>query len=347
MAKPNIERIEGESEADYRRRYHRAWEIEDRRSRGIGPKRKPSGPCSVEGCHRPDEIKGMCGNHYRADRVQRRKAAGIVETDKQSHPLYSTWMERKVRRGLCSAWLDFATFTEAIGTRPSPNHVLVPLIPHELYGPGNWEWREQIKRESGETLKAFNARKWQAQKKKRPDMDIRRGLARTYGIDEEQYLRMHADQGGVCAICGNPETKIDKRRNKPKNLAVDHCHRTMYARDLLCSSCNSALGMVKDSPDVLRAMAVYAERWADAPATSRTLGRPPRLSASGHKFTILETEWGPLPLQEAAKRAGLKPGTVDSRLRMGWPASKVLQPLRRPSWRNKPLGASVLTIGGQ
>lgn len=333
MAKVNIERLPGESEADFKRRYHRAWEDQDRRAKGIQPKRKPDGPCGRAGCERPAEIKGMCGNHYRIDRIQRRKAAGIVETGKRSHPLYSTWLERKHRKGLCVAWLDFAAFTEAVGERPSPNHALARLVQHELYGPENWEWREQIRRGETETVTEFNARKWQAQKVKRPDFDIRRGLIRKYGIDEEQYLRMHQEQDGCCAICGKPETKIDKRRGKPKNLSVDHCHQTMYARDLLCFSCNAALGLVGDSASTLQAMVAYVEKWADAPATTQALGRPPRLTSAGQKLTILETQWGPLPLQEAARRAALKPGTVESRLRKGWPMDKLLQPLRRPPWR--------------
>ena len=72
MAKVNITRNEGESEADFRRRYHRAWEDQDRRAKGIPRKAKPSGPCSVEGCDRAAELKGMCGKHYRAEWMKKR-----------------------------------------------------------------------------------------------------------------------------------------------------------------------------------------------------------------------------------------------------------------------------------
>lgn len=336
MAKVNIERLPGESDGDFRRRYHRVWEDQDRRARGIEPKKKHEGPCSRDGCENPAEIKGMCGKHYRTERSRQRRAAGIHETDKHSHPLYSTWMERKHRKGLCEAWLDFDVFTEAVGERPTPNHFLARRVYHDPYGPENWEWKEHIRREPGESDKSFNARKWQAQKKRRPDMDVRRGLIRDFGIDEAQYQKMHADQGGMCAICGCPETSIDGRRGKPRNLSVDHCHITLYARDLLCQPCNTAIGMAKESPEIMRSMIAYVEKWKDAVATSKALGRPPRLEAKGHHITILDTEWGPLPLQEAAKRVGLKPGTVDSRIQKGWPMDKVLLPLRRPSYRNKP-----------
>lgn len=67
---------------------------------------------------------------------------------------------------------------------------------------------------------------------------------------------MEEEQGGVCAICGNPET--DKRNHR---LAVDHCHETDKIRGLLCKSCNIGLGMFKDNTNNLtRAVAYLRER---------------------------------------------------------------------------------------
>lgn len=77
-------------------------------------------------------------------------------------------------------------------------------------------------------------------------------LKREYGITPEQYDRMHAEQGGVCAICG------DQQRGRA--LDVDHDHVTGAVRGLLCSGCNQTLGKMKDSPDLLRAAAAYLER---------------------------------------------------------------------------------------
>lgn len=59
-----------------------------------------------------------------------------------------------------------------------------------------------------------------------------------------------------CA-CG---AKKLKRANKCRNCAdVDHCHTTGKFRDLLCSNCNSGLGLLKDNPDILRKAALYVE----------------------------------------------------------------------------------------
>lgn len=47
-------------------------------------------------------------------------------------------------------------------------------------------------------------------------------------------------------------------------LSIDHCHRTGAVRGLLCTACNSWLGVIDDDPAaVARAMA-YLERAADA-----------------------------------------------------------------------------------
>jgi hypothetical protein len=56
------------------------------------------------------------------------------------------------------------------------------------------------------------------------------------------YNELHDRQSGLCAICGNPEVKIDPQQGKPCVLAVDHCHKTGYVRGLLCFRCNTNLG---------------------------------------------------------------------------------------------------------
>lgn len=55
-------------------------------------------------------------------------------------------------------------------------------------------------------------------------------------IIEAQEFR----KGKSCAICGATES-----------LCVDHCHSTMIIRGVLCSRCNSGLGMFRDDPELL------------------------------------------------------------------------------------------------
>lgn len=64
-----------------------------------------------------------------------------------------------------------------------------------------------------------------------------------------------AQQNGKCAICRNASTG----RKKSGRLAIDHCHSTGKVRGLLCHRCNTMLGQSKDSPEILRAAALYLE----------------------------------------------------------------------------------------
>ena len=85
-----------------------------------------------------------------------------------------------------------------------------------------------------------------------PDYDANRWLLRKFGITLDEYESMLESQGGVCAICKQPE-----RGNRAKRLAVDHCHETGVIRGLLCQSCNRALGLFKDDVDLLNAAINY------------------------------------------------------------------------------------------
>jgi hypothetical protein len=60
-------------------------------------------------------------------------------------------------------------------------------------------------------------------------------------------------QGNACGICG-----LDMGKGKGRH--VDHCHATGNVRTLLCHLCNITLGMARDDPALLRAMADYVER---------------------------------------------------------------------------------------
>lgn len=79
-----------------------------------------------------------------------------------------------------------------------------------------------------------SARDWFANNPERVAARARRKNLRQYGLTEASYAAMLAAQGGVCAICREPQ---DFRA-----LAVDHCHTTGRVRALLCCDCNLRLG---------------------------------------------------------------------------------------------------------
>lgn len=67
---------------------------------------------------------------------------------------------------------------------------------------------------------------------------------RNLGVTQAQYMKMHKAQQGRCGIC---HKRLRSRRYKA--FAVDHCHKTGKIRGLLCTNCNTAIGLLKDDPE--------------------------------------------------------------------------------------------------
>lgn len=73
-----------------------------------------------------------------------------------------------------------------------------------------------------------------------------------YGMLPGSYERILKAQGGGCAIC----------HTEPEDnniLTVDHNHTTGAVRGILCGTCNSMLGMAKESHIILANAAKYLE----------------------------------------------------------------------------------------
>jgi hypothetical protein len=73
---------------------------------------------------------------------------------------------------------------------------------------------------------------------------------------------MFVSQGGLCAICGKPESKKDKRTGKIKRLCVDHNHSTGQVRQLLCAQHNLAIGNIQEDPKIAIKLAEYLIQWS-------------------------------------------------------------------------------------
>ena len=75
-----------------------------------------------------------------------------------------------------------------------------------------------------------------------------------YGISGDQYRyeywRLFEMQDGKCAVC-----KQDKK------LVLDHDHRTGKIRALLCTNCNTAVGLMKENPDFVQGLLNYAKSY--------------------------------------------------------------------------------------
>ena len=89
---------------------------------------------------------------------------------------------------------------------------------------------------------------------------------RKYGIGPAEYGLLYERQGGCCLIC--------RRFDRP--LVVDHCHDSGLVRGLLCSQCNSAIGLLGESIEVIgRAIEYVAMAESIRRAHARSL--PPTL----------------------------------------------------------------------
>lgn len=74
-------------------------------------------------------------------------------------------------------------------------------------------------------------------------------------ITAEQYLKMYADQGGCCYLCGKSELELTYK------LSLDHCHETGQIRGLLCMNCNVGLGNFQDNTEILRKAIEYLDKY--------------------------------------------------------------------------------------
>lgn len=81
-------------------------------------------------------------------------------------------------------------------------------------------------------------------------------LKKKFGMTIQQFEEMVMAQDGTCAICKQP-CRIRSR------LSVDHDHETGKIRGLLCSSCNSAIGLFLENPVALRRAAEYLEKYKE------------------------------------------------------------------------------------
>lgn len=103
-------------------------------------------------------------------------------------------------------------------------------------------------RKDRNTSEAYNS---EEKKKARFISNKKYVLKRTYNITLEQFEEMKEQQNWCCYICGIQNVLLKS------GLMIDHDHITKKVRKLLCTYCNSALGMVGENIYTLEKMINY------------------------------------------------------------------------------------------
>jgi Recombination endonuclease VII len=87
---------------------------------------------------------------------------------------------------------------------------------------------------------------------------LKRMLKHRYNLSYEKYLQIYNEQNGCCAICKTP-----KKLGGKKGLLIDHNHKTMEIRGLLCTNCNNGIGKFKDSIELMKNAIDYCSRFTN------------------------------------------------------------------------------------
>lgn len=80
-----------------------------------------------------------------------------------------------------------------------------------------------------------------------------------YGISFEDFEEMKERQNNLCAIC--------KTKTYEKELNIDHCHATGKIRGLLCTKCNTGIGLFCDDINLLKNVITYLNENQDTETT--------------------------------------------------------------------------------
>src|SRR5690606_35285379 len=122
---------------------------------------------------------------------------------------------------------------------------------------------EHLRKRNDESNREWWARKRAKRIELNPTLESDRNIKRKYGLTREDYNKKIESQNFKCEICGEKETEIDGRTNKPVLLAVDHNHKTGKIRDLLCWRCTSTIGRINEDLELTDKMKAYLIKHLD------------------------------------------------------------------------------------
>lgn len=216
--------------------------------------------CSVISCKAPQCAKQLCEKHYK--RLKRHGTTSdevgkkiINEENISKHPLYNTWRSiTRLNKGLliCDEWKKFENFIKDAGEKPQDAYALKRIDTLKKYAKDNVRWALKNRDLTSRQSNAHNQKTYRTHN---PEYFKNKELQKKYGITLEDYTQMLTTQNKVCAICKKEET--NKNKGITFALSVDHCHETNEIRGLLCSACNTAIGLLKHDEKLLKSAINY------------------------------------------------------------------------------------------
>lgn len=211
-----------------------------RRNGSVERKNIPNnGKCSE--CEQPVLARGLCNLHYA----------------RQQHPLRNTWklLRSRYPNETPKKWERFEGFLADVGERPGPKHQLRRIDDSKKYSAANIKWVEPVLKGGKQYYsleeRALYNREWT--------------LNRKYNIGKVEYDALLKSQNGVCAICSEAETFINKKTGKLQEFSVDHDHKTGTVRGLLCVRCNRMLGYGRDDRNIILRAIDYLKEYESPP----------------------------------------------------------------------------------
>lgn len=190
--------------------------------------------CTVDGCERKHKARGYCATHY----MMWKRGAEITSIKSRD----------RIKPDCC---------IEEGCTEPVKSKGLCKMHYQRLLRHGHTKYRDRKKEPKICIIPNCDNHSYSKQLCNSHYMKQRTWKKMGFGVFE--YLDMHKEQGGVCKICGRPEFMRHGSSGKVKDLAIDHCHQTNVIRGLLCSACNTSLGLLKDNVETLKSAIKYLE----------------------------------------------------------------------------------------
>ena len=133
------------------------------------------------------------------------------------------------------------------------------MINKKEYGKQYYQEHKERSRELRRQWNINNPERYKASYTETPEKKEqrrRRLIKKKYGLSYKDWEGLWYSQSGRCAIC-------NKFIDDPKDICIDHNHKTSKIRGLLCKECNLGIGCFFDNPELTKLATEYLKNVTD------------------------------------------------------------------------------------